>query len=326
MVCDVTKLLASSKPSEKVWAKKASVVVNTTASLRVRAALNYHSKHLCARVIETILYGSGRIGLIATEGDGHNPSIGDLFSCFYEYCKSDHLLRKIMFGENDVELERATIGQGCGSATMRMSDGRVSIFSAAAAEYLLTKQHNGLPNAGGEILVGMLDESGLGVTWRSIDVPPPMIVKCDNNREWSARIAEKACKKIKQEVLQCRNSETGGVLLGRHDEITKTFHVVDVLPAPPDSVRSSSEFVLMEEGLAQKIGDYSKEARNNLYCLGTWHSHLASSGASERDRDTAREIASTRAIPSVLLIHEPNGFRALLAEDELVYAKQVVAR
>lgn len=314
LVHDVVKVINTRSLAKDAWPRETWAIVNTTASLRVRAALCAAGNNLRGRVIENVLYGGGKLGLITTEGPQRNPGLGDLFSYFYTYCKSDTALLEMLFGRGDYDLERTAIGQGCGSSTMRMSDGRISLFGAASAEYLLSRQRDGLPEESGEILIGLLDESGLGVSWRHMNVPPFTIIECGNGEKWSIHISGEVVTKIAQEVSRWPSVETGGVLIGRQDEITKTFCVVDVLFAPPDSTRSSHEFVLGQEGVRKNIEDYSEETNWTLYCLGTWHSHLNPSGPSGLDRQTAKAIGLARLAPSVLLIHTPDGFRALLAD------------
>ncbi len=319
---DAVDVINTPSLAKKAWPKGTWVIVNTTASLRVRAALSAAGDHLRTRVIESLLYSGGRMGLIATEGPHRNPGLGDLFAYFYAYSRTDEAFREILFETDRNDLERTTVGQGCGSSTMRMSDGRISLFGAATSEYLLSRQREGLPEQHGELLIGLLDKNGLGVSWRQVDVPPFAIIQCDNNAAWSVHISGRAISKITQEVSQWPNVETGGILIGRHEEISKTFHIVDVLSAPLDSTRSASEFILGKKGLRKKIEGYSSDTNWNLYCLGTWHSHLNSSGPSGLDHQTAHTIGIARLTPSVLLIHTTKGFRALLANNPSGEIKQ----
>ena len=48
---------------------------------------------------------------------------------------------------------------------MTMSDRRLSPFAARMSENLAAKQRDGLPNTGGELLIGQLSEKGLGLEW-----------------------------------------------------------------------------------------------------------------------------------------------------------------
>ncbi|MHC5719835.1 MAG: Mov34/MPN/PAD-1 family protein, partial [Nostoc sp.] len=107
--------------------------------------------------------------------------------------------------------------------------------------------------------------------------------------------------------------ETGGILVGRISETQQAFIVTDILPAPQDSQRSKYEFVLGTSAVKKMLEQYSSSCNYALYCLGTWHSHLSDSGPSERDLQTAMEVASSRSIPSVLLIRTPLSYCAVSA-------------
>jgi hypothetical protein len=102
--------------------------------------------------------------------------------------------------------------------------------------------------------------------------------------------------------------------MGRISEAARTFYVTNVLPAPDDSVRSPYEFVLGTRGARQLVRNFAESAGYSLFCLGTWHSHLLASGPSGTDRRTADAVALARLAPSILLIHTPAGFTALLAD------------
>ena len=93
-------------------------------------------------------------------------------------------------------------------------------------------------------------------------------------------------------------------------------HVVDVLDAPRDSTRSATKFVLGTEGLRQQMEEYSEAIHWSLYCLGTWHSHLFSSGPSTTDLATAKMVSRQRVTPFIFLIHTPAGLRAYLEDFE----------
>ena len=96
--------------------------------------------------------------------------------------------------------------------------------------------------------------------------------------------------------------ETGGVVIGTCSARLKAVTVVDLLPAPPDSVRSADRVTLGTSGLKKAINARHRNSGGTLFDVGTWHSHLADQGPSPLDRQTARELAAERPPPSVLLI------------------------
>ena len=308
---DAAQIASARKHARDAWSRDSWGVVNATASLTVREALGA-SQTVPARVIETALFAVGRIGMITVEGPERNPSTADLAAEFYAILQDCPDLGLIAF-RRDTEVTRRSIGHGCGSMTMAMSDGRVSLFAAGMAEYLLARQRKELPTKGGEVLIGQLSEHGLGVEWRSWPIPPVTLVQTANGEAWRIHVHARALSKIKSEVGRWPNAETGGVLLGRLSEVARTAHVVDVVEAPEDSTRSSREFVLGTQGLRQRLQAYSESVDWSLYCLGTWHSHLSSAGPSATDRATAKAVSLARLTPSFFLIVTPAGFHAIAA-------------
>lgn len=308
---DVVRVLASPNTVRHAWPKKSWAVVNATASLGVREAFS-GSERVRARVIETSLFAGGAAGVITVEGPDRNPNTSDLMAEFYALVRGDPQLASAVFMDNDSVARQAT-GHGCGSLTMAMSDGRLSLLAAGMAEYLLAKQRDGLPDDGGEILIGRLSKDGLGLTWRRRRIAPAIVVETMNGESWRVHVHERAAVKMREEAARWADVETGGVLIGRLSETARVAHVVDVLEAPEDSLRSDGGFILGTKGLKQRLDDYVKILDYSLYCLGTWHSHLYPSGPSVTDRATARAVSVARLIPSIFLILTPINIHAFAA-------------
>ena len=311
VTANVVNILMSKGGARHVWSKHSWAVVNATASLTVREAIAA-SRLVSTRIIETALFASGRVGMITVEGPSRNPNTADLMAECYAFLRENAALAHIFFG-NEI-ISREGVGEGCGSLTMTMSDGRLSIFAAGMSEYLLAKQRDGLPDGGGEILIGQLSDDEFGLKWYARRVPPVTVVHAKNRKAWRVHIHSRVVEKIVEEAARWPKVETGGVLMGRISEASRTFHIVDVLEPPEDSSRSASEFVLGTKGLLRQIKDYSEAAGWSLYCLGTWHSHIYPSGPSVTDRETAKAISLARLTPSLLLIRTPECFDALLAD------------
>jgi hypothetical protein len=198
---------------------------------------------------------------------------------------------------------------------MVMSDAQVSMIAAPMAEALAVLQRTGLPAGGGRVLLGIVADDGMGQSWRSHEVASWVPVAVDGAPSWHVRIADRAHRKIVDEVAQWPTVETGGILVGRFSEAAQTFHIVDVLPAPEDSSRSAAEFVVGTVGVRATLTAYAECCDYSLYCLGTWHSHLGAADPSAQDQATAAAVALARLMPSVLLIHTPAGYRAVLAKS-----------
>ncbi len=312
ILANAVRILESKCKVSRPWSKRSWAVVNITASLVVREALASNNR-LPARVIETSLFAGGAVGMVTVEGPERNPNTGDLMAECYALIREDATMASLIFGADDTA-SRQALGQGCGSLTMTMSDGRLSLFAAGMSEYLLGKQRDGLPGDSGEVLLGQLSEREIGLKWRAHKVPPVTEVGTINGEAWRVRIHSRALAKIQEETANRPQVETGGVLVGRLSEVSHTFHVVDVLEAPEDSTRSASEFVLGTKGLRQRLKAYSESSGWSLYCLGTWHSHLSPSDPSPMDRSTATAVSVARLTPAILLIQTPAAIHALLAD------------
>lgn len=312
IIANVVRMAIAVEHARDVWSRDSWAVVNATAALAVREALGA-SEAVPARVVETSLFAGGRVGTITVEGSGRNPSTTDLTAAFYAILHERHDLGSVVFDHDDSASRRST-GHGCGSLTMAMSDGRVSLFAAGMSEYLLAGQREGLPEGGGEVLIGRLSENGLGVEWERWQIPPVTVVQTGNGDAWRAHIHARALSKMQEETERWPEVETGGVLVGRLSEMARVAHVVDVIEAPEDSRRASDEFVLGTQGLRQRLRAYSERVDWSLYCLGTWHSHLCPGGPSDIDRTTARAVSLARLMPSIFLITTPTGLHALTAD------------
>lgn len=308
---DAVALLTYKQPV-KHWSKQSWAIVNTTASSVVREALTA-TNLFPTRIIETSLFAGGRVGMITVEGPNRNPNTSDLMAEFYGFLRGHLALAKVVFG-NDGKVSRELVGQGCGSLTMPMSDGRISLFAAGMSEYLLARQRDGLPEHNGQLLVGQLSHDGLAVDWQIVEVPPTTVIATRfDNEKWQIHIHQRAVAKINEEVARWPGVETGGVLMGRISEASRTVRIVDTLPAPEDSLRTANQFVLGKKGLSRHMERYSDECAGSLYCLGTWHNHISSQGPSMTDRATARSVSLTRLTPSVFLIQTPDGFQVFLS-------------
>ena len=310
VVEDAAVLLTARNKTRSLWLKENWVIVNATASALVREAFASSNKTF-GRVVEMSLFASGRLGVITLEGSDRNPSTTDLMAELYSILRETPRLASIVFNQND-SVSRQNTGQGCGSLTMTMSDGRVSLFAAGMSEYLSAKQQNDLPKNNGEILIGELTKDGLGLAWSVHQITPTIVVSKTNKGNWSVHVSFRAVTKMKKAVSFWSDVETGGVLIGRISEVSHVVHVVDVIDAPEDSQRSRSDFTLGTAGLRQRIEQYSETIDYSLYCLGTWHNHLSPGGPSDKDIASAKAVASTRLAYSISLVMDPNGFHALV--------------
>jgi hypothetical protein len=306
---DVVGLALSERSVASVVATDSFAVVNTTGSASVREALVLTDVATARpRVIEACVLGIGSVAMLSVEGPDANPSSTDLICEAYRAINADAALRAEVF---NTAAEAIAIGQGCSAVTMPLSDARLSSLCAPMAERLTQLQCRGLPEAG-ELLLGRIAEDGLCQTWQRSEVAPRILVRKEGISE--VRIAPDVDRRIREAVAARPGSETGGILVGRYSDVSDVFHVVDVLPAPPDSKFSRDEFVLGTQGLRPLLRDLIEGSGGALYALGTWHNHLVPSGPSARDVRTAALLCVSQFFPLLMLIHTPAGYVHFTAE------------
>ena len=76
-------------------------------------------------------------------------------------------------------------------------------------------------------------------------------------------------------------------------------------------------------GLRERIDGYAEATGWSLYCLGTWHSHLNSSGPSDLDKATATAVSMACLTPAVALIRTPEGYHVFLTDADCVPAETI---
>jgi hypothetical protein len=309
---DLVAELSNRESRKGVLPKKTGFAINTTASLGVREALsNLAPKDTKIRLAEAALFGRGDGGFLLIEGASRNPTLCDLVAEM-NATVTDGRVRQLLF-DRAFGLTEIQIGQGCGSLTMPMTDMRLSAMTAALTEEFV--EHATCGGDDGRIIVGSRAQNTSDTTWTRQDVPPSEVVPIEGPKGWSVRISQRVLDEIRAEIGRYPTVETGGVLIGTCSARLKAVIVVDLVPAPPDSLRSAARFVLGTSGLKAAIIGRHRASGESVFDVGTWHSHLGDFGPSALDRTTAKELATERPPPSVLLIAAPTRFYALMHEE-----------
>ncbi|MCM2505628.1 Mov34/MPN/PAD-1 family protein [Aureimonas altamirensis] len=308
---DILVGLADDSIWKEVAPRHAETVINSTASLLVREALSLTSlEHFPPRVSEVALFGRGEGCFVLYEGQGRNPNLVDLMAVLTGAAAPHE--SALLFDEEH-GLAQVQIGQGCGSLTMPMSDARLSSMTAIATEEILDRWEE--REGGGHVAICVRDRTTSNLTWRRLAVPPLIEIPV-TGADWRVRVTVEVIDRIRAEAAAYTDVETGGFLIGSCSARMRTITVVDTLPAPPDSTRSATKFVLGTEGAQAAIRDRHQRSGGGLLDIGTWHSHLVDVGPSNLDRDTARQLADERAPPAILLIVTPTDFHCIMGTEE----------
>ncbi|MCD2452009.1 MAG: Mov34/MPN/PAD-1 family protein [Methylicorpusculum sp.] len=304
---DVISILQT-KPD--LFAKCNGLIIDATASSSVQDALcMVRQKHFGAPLLQVALYGRGKIGFFGLEGKDRNPRVDDMVAQLYQLGLDSSPIGAVLYQATN--FDRINTGQGCASFSMKMSDAKISLFSAGISERASQLLDNGIPKDG-EFLVGLLTEDGLGVNWLRQPTTKIEVLHIGDKSKWELRIPAALKDQMRMETEQRRPLETGGVLIGHINWGRRTIYVTGLLPPPTDSEFRTDEFVLGIQGLKKQISVIEKTTSHTLTYLGTWHSHPNGGAASGKDRSTLAELTRERGnVPSVCLIYRPHGLLAV---------------
>lgn len=287
----------------ETWAEKPDVIVNTTASLALRAGAAQTPSS--ARWIDAELFDRASIGTLRVEGPDRNPSIEELAGFGYAAAARDESLAQHIF--EGAGVSRLALGEGCGSSTMIADDARLSVQAAVMAEAI--GQH--LSQMPAEGLIQTWRRDGGGLHHGTIPISPFLRLALADG--WTLSISPTVTAAIDAEADRWRKAETGGVLIGRVSFVTRTIYALETMEAPGDSKRSPSFFELGVDGLEAAIAGMTARTGGALYCVGTWHSHLGAANPSQIDRATAEKLAKDATYPLALLIRGTDGYQGVFA-------------
>lgn len=286
------------------------LVLNTTGSSLLREVVSFGEWETRPRFADAHLLGAGSVAYAAFEGPDGNPSLSDLAAESYRLLAKDEALSKKVFG---AEAQAIDIGQGCGAVTFPMPDDRLGALAAGLSQTVCVRLQGKNEQAAGSLHMGHVLSDGLSQSWTTAEVEPRIVVRNDGTE---VRISPRVDADIRAAIAARPGVETGGVIVGRYSQIGDSFHVVDLLPAPPDSSFSAERFVLGVEGLRHSVRRLLERSGGSLYVLGTWHNHLVPSGPSMLDLATAAHLALRQFFPVLMLIAHPEGYSFLTAELE----------
>ncbi len=309
---NIIDFIENRKSGKKAFPASTGLIIDSTASLSVRHTLNTISNaNLPGRLLNTSLYTSGDLGLMALEGSNRNPRIDDLILYAHQLSLGGDKAAKLLVNSENLSIQRT--GQGCGTKTMVMTDAHLSMHAAGMAEYIIQLTKKAFPNSGA-LCLGVSDQSGLGISWQQWTQPKTTIIA---SGEWTVRILPDADEAIKEQSKARHPMETGGALIGHISMYLRTFTVTHVLPPPSDSQFHRTRFVLGTQGLKNQIQKIQSGSNGLLSCIGTWHSHPSGGAVSVIDHVTIQHLFNQReSVPVLGLIRVPSGYRLVVKADE----------
>lgn len=253
------------------------VLIDCSASKSVFSFLSNYTKKLPGVVIRAELANNGKLGLILKEGVNRVPKVDEIEASLFNYSRSNNEVsdwlkrfRELKYNLQDGQFEDITIGLGCNTNTMRLSDNVISYHAAVFSSYIKKALIN--ENGEGEFLISYFDEDDLSKNYcRTAFLQDFITVKSSDN-EWTTKVYRKTYERILYELNKCKPNEAGGILLGKLNIKDKVIYVTDMY-VPKDSKRWPYLFVKGTEGTEEYLKDINAITGDMVYYVGDWHTH-----------------------------------------------------
>ena len=296
--------------------KKANFIVDATASLSVFDRLAFHSDPYQIPIIRCEIADQGKLGITLVEGRGRSPRLDDLQASLYDLALDDSMVQRwleadiLKGGEPIAELEDITVGLGCSSPTMKLSDDTIS-FHASLQSTLIRKLLSDEEHVAGIQLSNIESDTSIQVSSKFIEVSKYRTLHSRETQGWTIRIQNNLYDLMIQQTVGEVPNETGGILIGHINVKHKTVHITRQLPPPEDSEGMPYAFRMGVKNVSKKIKEIMKKTRGQITYLGEWHSHpTGSSRLSPTDHDARKQLLeyfSRIQRPTIIMIVTPKG-------------------
>lgn len=256
------------KDKELLSKRKPDYLLDFTASKIVHNQLVKIENRPLA--ISAAVYDNGNFGLLLCEGDGCGVRLDDLMIAVFAQYKADTFVSNYLMREKGLAHEPTSllnVGLGCNSETFILADDVISLYAASMS--ITIKDIFAGNHVNGGCWMYMRDEYG-GLKIHKIEVPQ---FYCYDVDTWKVRICDKVVEDIVEQTETAGIDETGGYLIGQCNLKTKTFHVIDTIGAPEDTIHRGDYLVLGKAGVRKKLSQIERKSGATFGYVGEWHSH-----------------------------------------------------
>lgn len=189
---------------------------------------------------------------------------------------------------------------GCRDVSAVIPQEFVALYAAVASRALRTA----LSVVEGCISVWTLSQESMETKQYSLR---PRKTHIENTSGWSIRFDDGLLHTLRRLREARLPAETGGVLLGSFDMVRKIVYIIDLLPAPSDSIEKPHFFVRGSKGLRSSLNSVAEITYGQLKYVGEWHTHPDGCGvaASLDDKNLLESLSRLMAedgVPEVMFI------------------------
>ncbi|GJD92409.1 hypothetical protein BHAOGJBA_5963 [Methylobacterium hispanicum] len=207
--------------------------------------------------------------------------------------------------------ERFAYTGACRAVTNRVPESRIALLSSLAATGLA----QALGQAGASIRVWSVDLDGRVCVSNPRTAPVTRYPLLD----WEITVDADAHAQMVAMRVGVLPSETGGSAVGIVDSLARKVHLVEPLPAPPDSKGSPTGFERGIAGLSDDVTGRLARTMDQTQYIGEWHSHPPQHPLTPSPTDVVQLCrsamnASLESLPALSFIVGDDGLNVLIGE------------
>lgn len=244
----------------------AELVVDVSTTLDVPRELS--AREGARRMVSGFMTPSGEASVVLLEDAERSVPL---------HCLEPQYYRQILrtdWGATHLKghLGYIAVGAGCRDVSMVMSPETVELHAA-----ILSRQIRTLSAQADAALKVWFSSPDGSVTLHSAPVRATHSFESEN---WRVVLDDEIVERLRALRGERTPNETGGIIVGYTDQVSRTIYVVDVLPAPSDSVEEAGGFVRGVDGLQTAWKEVQERTGFIVNYIGEWHSHPPRHGAS----------------------------------------------
>lgn len=231
----------------------------------VSPAVSHYISSLVENVQKTsaFMLSNGKYLVVLSEGSDRSVSLADLDAQYPLAALSTGCLQSMFTNSNGDYVRYAG---ACRDISVQLPQDIVALHSAVATSFLKSN----MDAANASIDVWFYDEITQQMLHKSIVPSKVHVIQASG---WEVHVTKSVILRMAKYRKKKLPNETGGVLIGSFDMVSKIIHVVEVLPSPPDSLEWPTVYKRGHKGLNEQMGAIHRQAGGNLGYVGEWHSH-----------------------------------------------------
>ncbi|WP_172838830.1 ThiF family adenylyltransferase [Solemya velesiana gill symbiont] len=263
------------------WIEQFDIVIDATASLRVRTKLEELKQGSAITAMAASLMVSSRAehaAMAASPPEYTGATLDTLRKLGLSVMNRDHLsVYKNAFWATESDRQLFQPEPGCSDPTFVGSSADVGVLAGKMLNKLAE-----LLSSSGEEAYGVLFSRDSTENYDYLFAyQPDILIQTGNGVD--VRLTQHAWRDIKGWINSGARErgplvETGGLLFGEFNDVVNVLWVNEVIGPPSDSEFSEAEFVCGTSGSQEINQEKKKRTGNSVKFIGTWHSHPISPG------------------------------------------------